>query len=98
MLESRTYYYSLIEVLEAAVKALSKCGFDVTERSTHTIKASSGISFRSWGEDIMIKLSSTSEGVKVNIISEPQAQLFDLGKSEENIREIFSELSKVLGE
>ena len=70
MSESRTYYHSLIEVLEAAVKALGKCGFEVTERSKHTIKATSGISLRSWGENIKIKLTSTSEGVKVNIISE----------------------------
>jgi len=98
MSKSRIYNHSLIEVLEASVKALKKCGFEVTKRSTHIIKASSGISFRSWGETIKITLSSTSEGVKVNITSEPQAQLFDLGKSEENVGKIFSELSKVLGE
>jgi hypothetical protein len=88
----------LNEVLEASVRALKNCGFEVTEKSTHTIKASSGITLRSWGEDIQVKLSSTSEGVKVNITSEPKAQLFDLGKSEENVRRIFSELSKKLGE
>jgi len=97
MSESKTYNRSLNEVLEACARALKKCGFVVTERSTHIIKASSGISFRSWGENIKITLSSTSEGVKVNITSEPKAQLFDLGKSEENIKKIFSELSKDLG-
>jgi hypothetical protein len=98
MAESRTYKRSLGEVFEASVRALKNSGFEVTEKGTHTIKASSGITLRSWGEVIQIELSSTAEGVKVNITSEPKAQLFDLGKSAENVRKIFSELSKKLGE
>ena len=98
MSESKMYNNSLTEVLEASVQALKNCGFEVTEKSTHIIRASSGITLRSWGEDIQVKLSTTSNGVKVNITSVPKAQLFDLGKSEENVRRIFSALSKELSE
>ena len=97
MSKLRTYNRSLNEVLEASVKALKNCGFEVTEKSEHIIKASSGISLRSWGEDIKVKLSLTSKGVEVKTTSEPKAQLLDLGKSEENVSRFFSELEKQLG-
>ncbi len=94
---SRIYEHSLNEVFEATVKALKTCGFEITEKTTHTIKASSGISLRSWGENIKVNLSSTSKGIEVRATSEPATQLFDLGKSEENVSRLLSELDKQLG-
>ena len=97
MSELRTYNRSLNKILEASVKALKNCGFEVTEESEHIIKASSGISLRSWGEEIQVRLSSTSKGIEVKTTSESKAQLFDLGKSAENVSRFFSELEKQLG-
>lgn len=95
---SRTYNRSLNEVLEASIRALKNCGFTITEKGQRVIKASSGISLRSWGEHIQLNLSSTSKGIEVKAISEAKAQLFDLGKSEENVERIFLELENQLGE
>lgn len=97
MSESRTYNRSLNEVLEASIRALKNCGFTITEKGQRIVKASSGISLRSWGEDIQVKMSSTSKGIEVKITAEPKAQLFDLGKSEEDVSRFFSELEKQLG-
>lgn len=94
---SRTYNRSLNEVLEASISALKNCGFTITEKGQRVIEASSGISLRSWGEHIQINLSSTSEGTEAKVTSEAKAQLFDLGKSEENVSRFFSELEKQLG-
>lgn len=97
MSESRTYNRSLNEVLEASIRALKNCGFVITEKGQRVVKASSGFSLRSWGEDIQVKLASTSKGIEVKVTAEPKAQLFDLGKSEEDVSRFFSELEKQLG-
>lgn len=94
---SRSYNRPLNEVLEASVQVLRNCGFTITEKGRSVVKASSGISIRSWGESIQIDLSSTSKGTEVKATSGPKAQLFDLGKSEENVSRFFSELEKQLG-
>lgn len=95
--DSETFRQPVSKVYDATVKALQNCGFEVTERSSDTIRASSGFSIRSWGEDIQVRLSSTAKGTEVKITSEPKAQLFDWGKSIEDISKILSELKKQLG-
>ena len=96
--ESRIFNCSRDKVYDASINALKNSGFKVTEKSADTIKASSEISIRSWGEEIQVKISSTAKGTKVKVTSEPAAQLFDLGKSEENISRFLYELKKQLGE
>ena len=63
--ETRTYNHSLNQVLEASVRALKNCEFAVTEQSSNIIKASSRASFRSWGENIQVKLFPITGGIKV---------------------------------
>jgi len=95
--ETRTYNYSLNQVLEASVRALKNCEFAVTEQSSNIIKASTRASFRSWGENIQVKLFPITGGTKVDITSKPVFGIFDWGKSSENVRNIFSEISRELG-
>lgn len=51
---------------------------------------------RSWGENIEVALKDTPQGVEVIVTSGPTAQLFDWGKSSENISKFFANLEKHL--
>jgi hypothetical protein len=94
--ETKIYKASLKEVYDAALEALKKCGFKIKECKEDSIKATSGISLFSWGESIEISIRPEYEGVRVEVSSVPVAQLFDWGKSRENISKIFSNLEAEL--
>jgi len=90
--ESRSYRASLKEVYDASVDALRKCGFEVKDRKENSIRATSGFSLRSWGENVEIILIHHNEGVEVRVSSLPAGQLFDWGKSYENVSRILADL------
>jgi hypothetical protein len=94
--DSRICKTSLKEAHTASVEALKKCGFQIVECKENSIKATSGPSLWSWGENIEIHLTANHEGVKVEIFSSPIAQFFDWGKSRGNISNIFSNLELIL--
>jgi len=94
---SNIFNRSLEEVYSASVKALEECGFAIKEKTSNSIKASSGFSIWSWGEDIEVRLSSKPYGTEVEVTSEA-SQIFDWGKSEENISSFFMKLTKCLDE
>jgi len=96
--ESRSYKASFKDVYDASLEALKKCGLIVKERKESSIKATSDLSLLSWGESVEVFIKREREGVKVEVSSAPVAQLFDWGKSSENVSRVFlnieSELSK----
>ena len=94
--ESKSYKASLKEVYNASLEALKKCGFEIKECKENSIKATSSISLVSWGESVEISIKPEREGVKVEVSSAPLAQLFDWGKSGENVSRIFSNLEAEL--
>ena len=93
---SKVIKRSLNEVYDASVRALQESGFTITEKKGNTIKATSGISIVSWGEHMEVILSSKPNGTEVKATSEAY-QIFDWGKSEENLSKFFTNLKKQLG-
>jgi hypothetical protein len=91
---AKTYKRSMTEIFNASIDALKSIGFNITEKDNNSITASSGVSIWSWGEYIKVEFSSTPEGTKVKASSSAKAQLFDWGKSEENVSKFFSALEK----
>lgn len=94
--ESKSYKTSLKEVYDASLEALKQCGFEIREQGDNSIKAASSPSIFSWGEVIEVLLLPEPEGVKVKVSSSPTAQLFDWGKSKDNVSQIFSNLDRKL--
>lgn len=92
---SKIFKKSLNEVHNASVKALKDCGFTINEKKGNVIKASSDISLASWGEDIEVSLSAKTNGIEVKATSEA-SQIFDWGKNEENISNIFDRIERYL--
>ena len=90
--EYKSYKASFKEVYNASLQALKECGFEIRERRENLIRATAGPSILSWGENIEVLLTSEPRGVKVKISSSPTAQLFDWGKSGDNVSQVFSKL------
>jgi hypothetical protein len=86
------------KVFEYAPLALNDVGFGVksVDPNQGLIEASTGVSLRSWGEKIVIKISETQGGTSVEIVSKPKAQLVDWGKGSENINKFFAALTRRL--
>ena len=95
-IKTRTFKVPFQKVYDASVEALRKSGFQIKDKSTNKLKASSGWDFRSWGENIEVTLEDTPRGVEVRVTSTPIAQLFDWGRSEENISKFFTNLERCL--
>lgn len=58
------------------------------------IKAKTGATLKSWGEDISIKTHREPTGTTISVTSEATSQLFDWGKSRENERAFLEQLKK----
>lgn len=78
------------------MKALESNSFEIKARLDRQIRASAPASILSWGEDIEISVEKTGKGTEVTISSSPKAQIFDWGKSEENINRLIASLDKML--
>jgi hypothetical protein len=96
-IESRIYESSIEKAYAASLEALRKNGFEIMERREDSIKATSSLSLLSWGEDIDIHLvAEPSNRVKITVSSSARSQLFDWGKSSNNISKVFRSLDKLL--
>jgi len=86
------------KVFEQAQNALRDVGFKIKNVNLDqgVIEVSTGVSWRSWGEKIVINIRKTQEGTSVEIESKLKAQLVDWGKSSENIVKFFAALNKRL--
>ena len=89
--ESRFYNASVDRVYEASLQALRDCNFQIVSQESQKIVALARETIWSWGEDVEVLISQTPEGSSI-----PRHQLFDWGKSEENISMFFSSLKRNL--
>ena len=61
------------------------------------IEASTGISWRSWGEKVRVDVVESGNGSLVRVSSGNKAQLVSWGKNEENLEKIQGALHDALG-
>lgn len=96
--ESMVYRLPYDVVYNEVINALSDCKFKIKkeDKESGDIKASAGISFWSWGENLEFLVSKTGEGTQVNAYSGAKAQLYDWGKSRKNIHNFYAALNKRL--
>jgi hypothetical protein len=90
--ESKVYRISRERAVSEALATLKDCRFNIKEQTDDSIMATSGVSLFSWGEKIEIVFNKRADGVDVRVTSMPTAQLFDWGKSRDNISEFFTKL------
>ena len=91
-----TFSASRDEVYRASMKAATQCGFHVAEsdQAAGRIKATTGMSLRSWGEHITISVSADgTAGIKSSCRG---IQLIDYGKNKANVNAFFSALGPLL--
>lgn len=83
-------------VAEAVRQALKKLGFTLTINTDERLAATTSTSLLSWGEKIEVTVSNHNGVTRVNATSEAPYQLFDWGKSDENITKLFSFIEQML--
>ncbi|NJD52633.1 MAG: hypothetical protein FIB07_07160 [Candidatus Methanoperedens sp.] len=83
-------------VYDAIKKAFKELGWKITKESKAKINASTPITLASWGETIEIIISSESKYTNVKVTSNPNSQIFDWGKSTENIKTMFDTITNLL--
>ena len=77
--------------LRVAEKILAQIGADLTSRTSSTLVARKGMSFKSWGEEIRISVrSSGAEGTAIRIRSESllMTTFMDWGANSDNVERI----------
>lgn len=92
MREDRTYEINYNDAFEEALETAKKC-FNIQEHDIAKgyIKCTIRASLRSWGENILITIIKIdSSRTTITIESSASTQLFDWGKSRENINNFFN--------
>ena len=98
-METETYNASYSKAFNSVLQIIDELGLgkESINKDDGEIIAYTGFSLSSWGEKITIQLTKIKKQIRVSVSSEPKAQLFDWGKSEENEKMIIMELNKLLG-
>ena len=88
------YPYPYKIMFNTVIEALIESGFKilVIDEFYGIIRAKTKISFKSWGEVIVANLVRTPHGIQIVITSHAH-QLYDWGKSKENIDKFFNILN-----
>ena len=84
---------SLTELHAAAKKALDSLFWSIREETTERIIASTSISFRSWGEKVIINCLPDNT-ISVTSTCALRTQCLDWGKNEANVRKFMAERMK----
>jgi hypothetical protein len=81
-------------VFRESRNAVEELGWSIEEEDEGKgiIRASTGLSIFSWGEDVVIEVIRRRRGVLVRVTSDTKAQLFDWGKSRSNVSRFLDEL------
>ena len=98
-METETYNVSYSKVFNSVLQIINELGLskESINKDEGEIVAFTGSSLLSWGEKITIQLTKVKKQTRVSVSSEPKAQLFDWGKSEENEKMIIVELDNFFG-
>jgi len=88
----------LSSVFEACLEALGTLGWTLRhgDETRGTIDATTAATILSWGENVHIELKKSGGGTDMTFISQPAMQLFDWGKSSENVSRFLKELNKLV--
>lgn len=97
-IRKETYRHPYDEIFEACLRLVKQLGWKLVsyDKAAGEIKAQTGTTLRSWGEDISIHVSEEATGTAISVLSEASSQLFDWGKSEENEKAFHEELKKII--
>lgn len=97
-IRKKTYSRPYDEIFEASLGSVKQLGWRLISqnREVGEIKAQTGTTLRSWGEDIAIHLSEEAVGTTISVLSEARFQLIDWGKNEENEKIFYKELEKII--
>ena len=95
---TKKYLNNFRDVFSACLLAVEECGFKINDVDEEggIIEVSTPSSIRSWGEKISIEVVDGERDIEVEIKSNAKSQLFDWGKSQENISILFEEIEKVI--
>lgn len=96
-IRKETYSIPYDVLFEASLRSVQQLGWKLIshDREAGEVKAQTRTTLRSWGENISIYILQEATGITISILSEPDFQLFDWGKSREN-EEAFHEVLKKL--
>lgn len=85
-------------MFEASLRLLKQLGWKLIsqDKKAGLIKAQTETTLRSWGEKISISIIKEATVTTIIISSEPDFQIFDWGKSEENESIFHEELKKII--
>jgi hypothetical protein len=99
MQEKRTYKIGYSHAFQIALESATTC-FNIQEQniSRGYIKCTTKASLWSWGECVLITITSiNSAQTEISAESSPSAQLFDWGKSKDNVDLFFNTLEQNIG-
>lgn len=83
--------------LIAALNASTHYSVKESNKTARTVMAKTGVSWKSWGENLMITVSPSANGFsEVSIKSSSKYGLVDWGKNQENFNDILNLLSAEL--
>lgn len=96
----KRYSVAIDEAFDSTINVLGTLDIHIGKinRDEGSIEASTYLSSKSWGEEIQIKITPIRKEVEIEIVSFPQMQLIDWGKSTENIEAIFKNLDRFLSD
>jgi hypothetical protein len=98
-IQKKTYSHPYDEVFEASLKSIKELGWNIVShnKAAGEIKAKTGTTLKSWGEDISIHVSKeAATETTISVYSQASFQLFAWGKNEENERTFHKELEKLI--
>jgi len=97
--ENRIYQMNYNDAFQQALVSAKNC-FNIQEHNINEgyIKCRTKASLRSWGESVIITIiERTSTQIEISVESSASAQLFDWGKSKDNIDLFFNTLEQNMG-
>lgn len=93
---NQLFHFSQPTVHTAIKRAIRELGWKIEDESKSKIIVSTPASLESWGETIEITISPKANYTRVSVTSSPNLQIFDWGKSEENIKTMLDTLENLL--
>ena len=95
-IKKETFSKPINDVYRTSIDSARELGWKILEEKPESceIKARTGATLRSWGEEILIKAYPEPNGTTISVASEATSQLFDWGKSDENEKAFLEELKR----
>ena len=96
---TQEFPYSRAKVWDALPTALSaaKMKVNLTDTAAGTVKASTHMSLRSWGENVEVRVSDAgADSTKVTVRSRLKFGLAGWGRHKKNVKRVFEALDRAL--